>query len=825
MAKPLKIFLIVFGVLFALLLAAAIALPMFFDPNNFRQQISEIVHDETGRTFEVGNIKLQVFPWLHVEVADVKLGNAEGFGSEPFAAVHEMGVGIQLIPLLRDKQAKISGITLDGLRLNLAVNKDGVNNWQDISAHREKLAREKPAEEPAVEGKASFKLEDIDIDGVEISNAVLRYSDAKAGKSYSIEPLNLDIGSISPGKPFDIELSLTALSEAPKAALDLALKANVTPDLETQVITLKDPNIRFKLKAQDPAIETEGELSAQIRADIKQGQYSIDALKLQATAKGDALPGDKQTVSLDGTLRYNQTQGQFSIDALKLKATATGDALPGGKQTVAVNGAVRYDQKQGTMSLKDGRIEAAGAVITTSIQGEGLNGEQPRLSGPIKVAQFSPRDLFKLLGIEAPQTADPKVLTKAELSAQYSGGFKSAALRDLKLTLDDTTVTGQLAITDFATQAIDLALKVDAINADRYLPPKSEEKSAAESGASADINAIKLPTEALDQLNADGTIDIGKLTINKLQLTDVRLKLGGKGNQAKTQEIAAKLYGGSVNLSNRYAGGGAPTFALKTNLTALNAAPFLADFLGKDYVSGLGNINLDLTSRGTTVGDIRKALNGTLSFKVEQGAVKGFNLGQVLRTGEALLHGQAAPKASNEPLETDFAALSGSASIVNGVLSTSDLAAASPAFRLAGSGSIDLVNETINFVAKPTVVETSKGQGGKGLDELKGMTIPIELTGSLFKPKYKLGLDQVVKDKAKDKLKEKIGEELGLPKGESSDQQIKEKINEKLGDLLFGKKKKGTAAPATEPAAGAAPEAKAESEPAPTPAPAAPAAQ
>jgi AsmA protein len=779
MAKPLKIFLIIVGVLFALLLAAVVALPMFFDPNSFRQQIAEIVHDETGRQFEVGNIKLQVFPWLHAEVSDVKLGNAEGFGSEPFAAVQEMGVGIQLLPLLRDGQAKISGITLDGLHLNLAVNKDGVNNWQDISAHREKLEREKPEEAPKVEGEASFKIEDINIDGIEISDAVIRYADAKAGKTYAIEPLNLDVGSISPGEPFDIELSLTTLSESPKAALDLKLEANVTPDLDTQIITLKDPNISFTLKAQDPAIVAEGDLSAQILADLK--------------------------------------QGLFTIDALKLKATATGDTLPGGKQSVAVNGALRYDQKQGTMTLKDGRIEAAGAVITTAIEGKGLNGEQPQLSGPIKVATFSPRDLFKLLGIEAPKTADPNVLSKAALSAQYSGSFKTAALRDLNVTLDDTTLTGQLAITDFATKAIDLALKVDAIDADRYLPPKSEDKTpAAEPGPAADVNAIKLPTEALDKLNADGTIDIAKLTINKLQLTDVRLTLGGKGSQAKTQELSARLYGGNVNLSNRYAGGGTPTFALKTNLTALNAAPFLADFLGKDYVSGLGNFNVDVTSRGTTVGDIRKALNGTVAFKVERGAVKGFNLGQILRTGEALLHGQAAPKASNEPLETDFAALSASANIVNGVLNTSDRAAASPAFRLAGSGTIDLVNETINFIAKPTVVETSKGQGGKELEALKGLTIPIELTGNLFKPKYKLGLDQVVKDKARDKLKEKLADELDLPKGEASDQQIKEKINEKLGDLLFGKKKKGAAAPA--------PEAKA-AEPTPTPAAAAPAPQ
>lgn len=779
MAKPLKIFLIIVGVLVALLIAAAVILPRFFDPNDFRAQISQIVKDNTGRDFEVGNIALNIFPWLHVEVADARLGNAQGFGNEAFATVREMGVGVELLPLLRDKQVRISGVTLDGLRLNLAVNKEGVNNWQDISAHREQMAKDKPKEVPQAEGEASFKLEDINIDGIEISDAVIRYSDAKAGKAYAVEPLNLDIGSITPGEPFDVELSLKTLSEAPKAAFELELKANVSPDLETQIVTLKDPDIRFKLDAQEQKIKVDGDLVAQVRADLK--------------------------------------QGQFTIDGLRLKATATGDSLPGGKQSVAVDGSVRYDQKQGSFALQDGRVEAAGAVITTAIKGEGLNGESPRLSGPIAVAPFSPRDLMKLLGIEAPQTADPDVLKQASLSAQYGGSFKSATLRDLKLKLDDTTASGELAISDFATQALDFALKVDAINADRYLPPKSDapKTPVEEPGPAADVNAIRLPTEALDKLNANGTIDIAKLTINKLQLTDVRLKVGGKGDQPKTQEITARLYGGSVNLSNRYAGGSTPAFALKTNLTALNAAPFLADFLGKDYVSGLGNIDIDLTSRGTTVGDIRKSLNGTLSFKVDNGAVKGFNLGQVLRTGEALLQGQAAPKASSEPLETDFATLSGSANIVNGVLSTSDLSAASPAFRLAGSGQIDLANETINFVAKPTVVETSKGQGGKGLEQLKGLTIPIELTGNLFKPKYKLGLDQVVKDKAKDKLKEKLAEELGVPKGENSEQQIKEKINEKLGDLLMGRKKKKDAA--------AAPEAKTDTAPAasPTPAPSA----
>lgn len=749
MAKPLKIALIVFGVLVLLLIAAAIALPLLFDPNQFRTQISDAVHKETGRQFEVGNIDLRVFPWLRVAVSDARLGNAEGFGDESFAAVHELDVGVRLMPLLLDRQVQVSSVTLAGLRLNLAVNKDGVSNWQDLIDRQEK--QEEAPEQAEAEGESSFKLEDIDIGGIEITDAAIRYSDAQAGKAYRIEPLNLEIGALQPGEPFDLDLSLTALSDAPKAAADITLKSTVTPDMEVNKITLKDARIGFKAKAEDPALDAQGELAAQIVADLA-----------------------------------NQL---FTIDGLKLQTEASGKGVPGGKQSATLSGAVRFDQKNGTLVFDDGRAEAAGLVITTQIKGEGLNGEQPRLSGPIAIAPFSPRALLKTLDIPL-ETADAQALSKASLNAQYGGSFKSASFNDLKLTLDDTTLQGRLAVTDFATQALEFALKADAIDADRYLPPKAnEEAKPAAKGKDGDTNEIKLPTEALDKLNANGTLDIASLKINGLTLTDVRLKLSGSGKAAKTQDLSAKLYGGSVNLNNRYTPDGTPGYALKTNLNALSAAPFLKDFLGKDYVSGLGNVSLDLSSRGTTVGDLRKALNGTVAVKVENGAVQGFNLGQILRKGQALLAGQAAP-AETEPQQTDFAAITASATIVNGILKTDDLAAASPAFRLAGSGQIDLVNETIKFLAKPTVVETTKGQGGKGLEQLKGVTVPIEISGNLFSPKYKLDLEDALKDKAKEKVKEKLADELGLPKGESTEQQLKEKAAEKLGDLLFGKKKK-----------------------------------
>ncbi len=767
MAKPFKIFLIVVGSLLALLLIAAVTLPLLFDPNNFRTQIAESVKKETGRDFAVGDIQLKVFPWLRVALTDARLGNAEGFGDQPFAEVGQLGVGVKLMPLLTDRQVQISSLTLDGLSLNLSKDKKGRSNWQDL-IDRQAAKEEQPKVE--VEAQSSFELKDIDIAGISITNAALRYSDAQAGKAYSVNPLNLEIGALKPGEPFDLKLGVTTTSDAPKATAEVELSTRVTPDLESQRYTLDDVVAKIKAKADDMGLEADGTLKLQLIADVGAQVFSVNGLDAQLQASGKSIPG--------------------------------------GTQKLKFGGALKYDQKADSLSFDQGRVEAAGVVMTTTIKGSGLSGEHPKLAGPIAIAPFSPRELLKALDIPL-ETADNAALSNASLKANYSGSFSSAALDGLELKLDDTSVNGRFAVTRFDTQALEFALKADAINADRYLPPKAEGESTDKpAGDDSDINQIKLPTEALEKLNANGTLDIGQLTLNSVKMSDVRLKLSGGGSAPRVQDLSAQMYGGTVKLNNRFAPGQkTPSYALKTDLNALNAAPFLLDLLGKDIVSGLGNLKLDLTSSGQTVGELRQGLNGSIAFKLQNGAVKGFNLGQILRQGQALLAGQAAP-AETGAKETDFAAFSASASIVNGILRSDDLAAASPLFRMAGSGQIDLVKETINYVAKPTVVETSTGQGGKGLDQLKGLTIPIKLSGNLFSPKYKLDIEDALKDKAKDQLKDKIADELNLPKGENSEEQIKQKLNDKLGDLLFGKKKKPKpveSEPAVEPSSDAAP--------------------
>ena len=70
---------------------------------------------------------------------------------------------------------------------------------------------------------------------------------------------------------------------------------------------------------------------------------------------------------------------------------------------------------------------------------------------------------------------------------------------------------------------------------------------------------------------------------------------------------------------------------------------------------------------------------------------------------------------------------------------------------------------------------TAEGQGGKTLEDLKGLTIPVKITGSFDNPRPKVDMASVIKDQATGEVKAKAEEKL------------KEKLGDGLGGLLGGK--------------------------------------
>ncbi len=159
MKKILKILGIIVAVLVALFVVAAIALTLFFDPNDYREDIARYVQEQTGRELKIeGDLSLSYFPWIGIEIGKVELGNAPGFGPQPFAQVTKAGIKVQLLPLLH-KELVMDKVILDGLQLNLARNEKGVSNWQDLSKPAPGTKPAEPAPAGGGPGLATFRYQ------------------------------------------------------------------------------------------------------------------------------------------------------------------------------------------------------------------------------------------------------------------------------------------------------------------------------------------------------------------------------------------------------------------------------------------------------------------------------------------------------------------------------------------------------------------------------------------------------------------------------------------------------------------------------------------
>ncbi|WP_428311906.1 AsmA family protein [Hydrocarboniphaga sp.] len=773
MAPPLKYFLIILGLFVLAVVGALTAAVMTFDPNDYRTRIATIVHDKTGRDLKIGDIKLTVFPWLKVALKDVSLSNAAGFGDAPFAQVGEAKVGVQLLPLLRDRKITVDGVQLDGLALNLAKNADGRTNWEDLA---KKASEPEKPEEP--KQPSSFKLEDIDIGGIDIKDAAISYRDDVTHQSYQVSDFDLKTGALKPGKAFDIETSIKALLAAQKLDTEIKLSAHVDPDLKTQDLKLDD--LKLEVSAKNPEQQATIKLDGAIKGNLDTLLFESSGLKIAATGKNATIDGK---ADIKANVKADIKAKRYEIGGLNLDASASGKALPGGSQSLQLSGDVIVDQGSGKGEARGIVVKAGGLEAATTLAISGLDGDTPRYSGPLTVKPFNARDLLAKFSATPLNTSDPKALTEVSFKAQIEGTSKSVKLSDLLLKLDQTTMSGTLNLRDFATSAVSFALKADVLDADRYMAPRpATPKEKVEKVKSSDLNNTEIPVDALAKLDIDGTLDVAKLTLRGLKLSDVRLTLAGPKGAAKTASLNGRLYGGSFTSSTRIAPGARPGFAFKTSLQTLQLGPFLKDLSGNDKVDGIGTIDLDLTSAGKTVGDVRKALNGTVALNFKNGAVKGFNLGEMLRRGQAMIRGQTYTP-SGEPPQTDFASIDFSGQIVNGILKSDTLDARNPLLRVGGAGSIDLVNETFDYTAKPTIVETSKGQGGRGLEDLGGVTVPVHLTGTFTDPKYKVQIADAVRARAKEEVKQQLIEHK---------EELKQKLNERLGpalDSLFGKKK------------------------------------
>jgi len=253
-----------------------------------------------------------------------------------------------------------------------------------------------------------------------------------------------------------------------------------------------------------------------------------------------------------------------------------------------------------------------------------------------------------------------------------------------------------------------------------------------------------LPMELLRRLKLDGKISIAQLKAQGLTLSDVLLKVDADQGMVTAKPISISLYDGALDGEFELnAQGQQPVYRIRQRLNDFHIGEFLQDFMQDDMISGKANLSIALTSQGEWLSKLKSNLNGDISLKVLDGALKGFNLRQKIKTAQARLQRKKPPQF--EPEVTDFSSLQLSATIHQGVLSTDDLDMQAPLMRVGGKGSVNLLQETVDYLVNAKLVATTKGQQGGSADELTGIAIPVLIKGPWTAPDFDVQLDEIFK--------------------------------------------------------------------------------
>jgi AsmA protein len=486
---------------------------------------------------------------------------------------------------------------------------------------------------------------------------------------------------------------------------------------------------------------------------LLRGEYIVDSVKVSGV-KARVVKGK------DGRFNFSDlTEGGEKNEIQAKKAASPDD---GGKPLV-------FDIS--SVSIERASIQYIDQMAGQEYAIEDFKLKTGRIAqdaeGKLELAMVAKR---KAPALEVKLAADGKY--------QFKGGTLSG---DVTAKLDDSTIKAKFT----AAEPYNFEASIDKINLDRYLggadkpaaqpeAKKAPEQKKPEADTPVDLSPLK-------SINAKGKLQVGALEVHGLKLAEVNAQLNAANGRVTVAPHSAKLYEGTVS-GEVAVDANRNHISLKQELKNVSIGPLLRDFAEQDRVDGRGNVALDVTTAGATVNAMKRALNGTAKVALRDGAVKGVNIGEIVRKARSTLGGSQ-PAAEGETAagntqKTDFSELNASFAIKNGVAHNEDLEVKAPLFRLGGAGDINIVNSTLDYLAKASIVATSQGQGGKERDNLAGLTVPVRLTGSFDDLKYKVDFrgmaGQAAKSEVGEKLKDRLEERL-------KDENVRDKLKGLLG--------------------------------------------
>lgn len=551
MKRPLKII----GIVIAVLLLIAIALPFLINVNSFRPKLESALTDALGRQVRVGNLSLSILSGS-VAAEDLSIADDPAYSKNPFIRAKSLKVGVEVMPLIFSKALHVTDITLE--KPDIALLRDAAGKWNFSSLG----GKPKPAEKSA----PSSGTPDLSVKKLDVKDGRISVNRANSSiKPHVYDNVNISVRDFSPTSqfPFTITADLPAGGTA-------------------------------KLNGKAGPIN-----STDVSASPLEAKIDVKGLDLTASGFVEPSSGMAGVADLDGMLNSNgqmlRTSGVLKVNKVKLSVKGTP-----ANQPVGLKYATDYDmQKQsGILTQGDVTVGKALAKLTGTYQSQG---EATILNMKLNADGMPVDDLEAMLpalGIVLPS------------GSKLQGGTLSANLGIAGPT-DKLVIAGPVRLTQAKLAGFNMGSKMSTISAltgvntgsDTTIQNLSTDARVAPEGVR--TSNINLVVPSLGTVTGNGTISpAGALDYKMI----ANLSGGVAGGVTQMAGLANMASGGK--------GGGGIPFTISGTTSDPKFVPDVGGMVGNQLKGTVGNALGGVTGGKVPAGDsAMDALGGLLGGK------------------------------------------------------------------------------------------------------------------------------------------------------------------------------------------------------------------
>ena len=332
----------IIGILVAVLLVIAIALPFIVNVNSFRPKLESTLTTALGREVKVGNLGLSILSGS-VSAEDLSIADDPAFSKDPFVRAKSLHVGVELLPLIFSKKLKVNELVLDQPEIRLIQTPGGKWNFSSIGGNKQPQK---------TESSSSANMEDLSVSKLAVKDGSLSLAKTNSSKVQTYKDVDITVKNFSSKSQFPFTMTAKLPGDG-----DLKLDGQAGPIAQDAAETPLQADISVKglnlatsgFVEPSSGIAGIADFTGKVNSDghIARSSGDLTANKLKLAEK--ATPASK-TVQLKYAIEHNLaksagslTQGDISIgkavakltgtyqiqgDTTTLNAKLNGDAMP-----------------------------------------------------------------------------------------------------------------------------------------------------------------------------------------------------------------------------------------------------------------------------------------------------------------------------------------------------------------------------------------------------------------------------------------------------------------------------------------------------------------